>query len=318
VTINAHNDNRRVEPKVDGRIANHAKNINEIKKMYLSGSGVVEISKRTGVHRDTVVDWLKKDGIYEKSKKPVTAEQKEAVIEMYARGVLTSKISTDVGISRPSILLIVSAAGIKRNLSEAASLRSSGSTTNSNVRGRQGAFHSSKSGVWIPTSSTFEYARLIQLEANDKVLNFDRSRDLIPYESDGKKSTYNPDLIVRYTNGTVVVEEIKPSDMVTSSVNSAKFKAARRYYNAKGIEFNVITESDIGKENIKNTNYSGLNAMPDHARKQAEKDRAKRYRDSLSPDIKRERNERDVARQRVKKGTLLQKSDSKILFFDVS
>lgn len=117
--------------------------------------------------------------------------------------------------------------------------------------GKKGVFHTAKGGVWIPTDSTYEFARLEQLEALASVSKLGRCRDRIPYFFGGRDRSYIPDFKIEFEDGTVVVEEVKPTRWAVDPKVRAKVAAAQDFYSAKGVIFRVITEEDIGLANIK-------------------------------------------------------------------
>ncbi len=117
--------------------------------------------------------------------------------------------------------------------------------------GKKGAFQTTKGGAWIHTDSTYEYARLEHLDGIGAIAKIGRCSDRIPYEFAGRKRSYIPDFRIEYVDGSVIVEEVKPSRWVTDPKVRAKVDAASAFYSVLGIVFRVITEGDIGTARLK-------------------------------------------------------------------
>lgn len=109
------------------------------------------------------------------------------------------------------------------------------------------------------------------LDEKDEVLKWSSEELAIPYISpvDNRKHRYFPDFkaTIRSQDGTIktYLIEVKPykqtkepkpqkrktkqyiTEVVTWGVNSAKWEAARNYCAAKGWEFMIITEKELGR-----------------------------------------------------------------------
>lgn len=145
-----------------------------------------------------------------------------------------------------------------RTRSESAAIRHLVSPTSIERSSRKYVFQSDKMGCWIPTSSTFEYVRVQQLENDPDVVAFGRCRDAIPYVFEGSARHYNPDFYVEYRDGRRVVEEIKPFALVPSPLNVKKFLAAIDFYANSGKRFDVRTEIEIGTKEIRQFRFDGI------------------------------------------------------------
>lgn len=91
--------------------------------------------------------------------------------------------------------------------------------------------------------STFEAARLLQLQDDPSVKSVSRCRTRIKYSDAGIDRHYTPDFSVCFVDGSIVIEEVKPDRYVSSPINLAKFAAAIARY---GSLFKVVTEAEIG------------------------------------------------------------------------
>jgi hypothetical protein len=111
--------------------------------------------------------------------------------------------------------------------------------------GRKGIFRDSL-GKSYSFDSLWERRRMQTLDLNG--LHFTRESVRIPYVFEGKKRTYYPDLLVYDRFWKLIrCEEIKPSIRNNDAVNLAKWEAARLWCTARGIEFRIINEKDLGK-----------------------------------------------------------------------
>jgi hypothetical protein len=61
----------------------------------------------------------------------------------------------------------------------------------------------------------------------------------LEYVYDNKIRTYYPDLLIQYTDGSQMLVEIKPKDMIQYPIVRAKFRAACAYCKENGIRFKV-------------------------------------------------------------------------------
>ena len=113
-----------------------------------------------------------------------------------------------------------------------------------------------------------------QLENDNDVVFWEKSKDRIFYkDNDDKSHYYIPDLKIIKKDGTIIVEEIKPKSQLNLSINQIKFKAADFYYKNMNIIYKIITEDEIGIENIKNFNYDGLIKITKEIRERRRKDK---------------------------------------------
>jgi hypothetical protein len=226
-----------------------------------------------------------------------TAEEKASALSMYAENVFITEIAKRTGFGTTTIYRWACEAGIVRPFSERLA---SGATTRQfgrEVIGKKGVFHTAKGGVWIHTDSTYEMARLEQLEALPRVARIDRCRDRIKYEFCGKLKTYIPDFTIELQDGTVIVEEVKPNRWVSDSKVRAKVLAAEAYYANTGVIFRVVSEEDIGRENLQSAlkNYHE-GRSPEYVASLAERQRirhnelqrgfTKRWQSSATPEQK--------------------------------
>lgn len=86
------------------------------------------------------------------------------------------------------------------------------------------------------------------LDESEEVVSYLYEGLKIPYLSNkrtGKLRTYNPDFVVTYVDGTVVVVEIKPSKRLLNAKVVKKHLAATDYCKAHGMAFIVVTEKEL-------------------------------------------------------------------------
>lgn len=61
----------------------------------------------------------------------------------------------------------------------------------------------------------------------------------------GKIRRYFPDFVVRYSDGSVEIVEVKPSRKVGKAVNVKKAEAARTWCSDNGFDYVILTEHDL-------------------------------------------------------------------------
>jgi len=117
--------------------------------------------------------------------------------------------------------------------------------------------------------SSWELKFLLWCDKNPAILKYSSEEVVVPYRkpTDGKIHRYFVDakITVKEINGKIstFLIEIKPFsqtkppkvqtrktksyiyDVVTWSINSAKWEAARQYAHKKGFEFKILTEHDL-------------------------------------------------------------------------
>ncbi len=122
---------------------------------------------------------------------------------------------------------------------------------------KHGFFESQKNDRRIWYDSQLELGRLMQLEQDQAVAAYGRAQRQIPYEYGGKRYSYTPDLEVVRSDGSRMVEEIKPSatkaGMMYGSIpkETAKVNAAIEYLKKAGIGYDIISEKEIGRDFMK-------------------------------------------------------------------
>lgn len=196
---------------------------------------------------------------------------------MYREGVFITEIAQRTGFGTTTIFRWASAAGIVKPFSQRLAEGSQTRQFGREVIGKKGAFHTVKGGAWIHTDSTYEYARLSQLEELPGVTRLDRCRDRIRYAFGGKQKTYIPDFRIELADGAVIIEEVKPARWVADAKVRAKVDAALAFYADTGCIFRVITEHDIGQAMISAASDSLVSRQsPDHVEAVKERRRLQR------------------------------------------
>ena len=231
-------------------------------------------------------------------KRGVSDEVKASFVERYRAGESCPEIAASVGMSTSVVWNAVKDAQAMRPHSEAMALRMAKNPNMSQHRGVQLAFQSKKAGGWLPAGSRYEFIRMDQLENDPHVIKFERSTDRIPYSFNGAQHHYIPDLKVTCADGIVVVEEIKPWNMTLGGKVHAKILAAIEFYRRRGIAYRVVTEDDIGRDNIRHFNWAGFASMinADREADRQEKERARQRevaRKKLASMTDDERDERN-------------------------
>ena len=118
--------------------------------------------------------------------------------------------------------------------------------------------------------SLWECKYMMYLDSHDNVINWSSEEVIVPYRSpiDNKIHRYFPDFVVKIRNNQGLTEtimvEIKPyaqtqppksqtkktkqyiNEVYTWGVNSSKWESARKYCEAKGWKFIILTEHELG------------------------------------------------------------------------
>lgn len=173
-------------------------------------------------------------------------EVKSSVVSEYVKNISITEISKKYKIPTTSIFRWVTEAGELADFSSRKAHFCSIRPIGNPKIGKKNVFHTSKGGSWISTDSNYELARLSQLEDDESVVELSRCRDRIRYEFGGKKRTYIPDFTVRYSDGAVFVEEIKPSKWEHDELVIAKRAAAELFYSQSNVQYRIVTEAHIG------------------------------------------------------------------------
>ena len=117
-----------------------------------------------------------------------------------------------------------------------------------------GKYYSKKNELDFTYRSSYELAFFIKLEADESVLRYIYEPIESRYvDSNGTERTYQPDLMILYSTGKVIIAEIKPSVMLTDFDVKAKANSMRKEIKTKfkdlDMEYKFITEKDIFRDN---------------------------------------------------------------------
>jgi len=211
---------------------------------YNAGNSIAESAKLAKIGRSTLQKVLDNSNL-SRGVLVVPDAVKQSAIDLYNSGISAAEVAKPLGISTSFVQRAVRSLGATRGMSEAQALRvANGRLTGYGIKAK---FKSNKNNAELKADSVYELARFYQLENDDAVESFSRSKDRIPY---GDNSNYVPDIEVIYKDGTKAVEEIKPAFRVEDEKVQAKAQGAKRYYSDKDIEYKIITEFHIGLENF--------------------------------------------------------------------
>lgn len=276
----------------------------EIVSMYKADKDMKEIAASVGVTPITLVSWLKYAGVFDPGRRRLDSVRTNEIVRLYSEELQSSgQIAASFGISASTVARILRARGITRSNSESQAIRVARETVGFSRFGKKGAFHSKKSGSWMPCDSAYEYARMLQLEHDDGVSSWRRCDDRILYVDAGIKRIYVPDLVVELAGGAVRVEEIKPMKLLSIGSNHLKFDAARDFYCKRGISFSVVTEADIGWDAIRRLDGVPLGEVPDAVRKEKRRQAALKHLRSMTPEQKAEYNRKAREREAAKRAS---------------
>ncbi len=104
-----------------------------------------------------------------------------------------------------------------------------------NGEGQSGSFFSGKLNRAIQYESQMELDFLLQLEQLEEVVYYQEQPFRIPYNYEGKKWDYYPDLLFVLSDGRGVVVEIKPVFKMALRKNLVKWSALRRFCHDRGL-----------------------------------------------------------------------------------
>lgn len=106
---------------------------------------------------------------------------------------------------------------------------------------KRGVYTSTKTGNAFYYDSGWELERMKIYDSDTSICSWSRCKDLIPYtDNKGQQRHYNPDFVVDYGKGCIVVEEIKGGRFGESIYS--KLKAAADYYSHRHIEYIVVSK----------------------------------------------------------------------------
>ncbi len=151
----------------------------------------------------------------------------DEVSRLYSEEKLSAdEIAKRTGVSQPAVSKIVRRRGLTRTRSEQMTLRETKSGSGK-IRGISAPWQSSKDGSWHYAHSTYEMARMHQLDQDPEVASYTKKVESVPMPNGTR---YQPDLLIRYTDGRMEVEEIKPIWRAASDDTTAKATAAEKFF----------------------------------------------------------------------------------------
>lgn len=106
-------------------------------------------------------------------------------------------------------------------------------------------FASKKCQRTVELESTLEYDRAILLETDPEVVDFQEQPFWLAYGDEGVIHTIIPDFLVRRRNGSLTVEEVKPSSKANQPKYHRRFSIEEMVLAKHGYLFEVQTEKDI-------------------------------------------------------------------------
>lgn len=246
--------------------------------LYLSGKTMDEVAKAIGMKRScTLSSWMKARNIKARPFAPPNKVEKDVVtqaISLYVNDKQTiPETAAIIGVGTSTIARWLRAAGVTRSMGDAFAIASQKGRKRWG-RGATFPWQSTKTGAWEFADSRWEVVRMQQLDADDSITKWSRIVDRVPYvDRNGKKRVYAPDFVIHHSNGRAVVEEIKPLAMMMDANNLIKADAAAVYFKARGIEYRILTEFEIGVDAIKAFKLVGLSSITEDLRTDCRKKR---------------------------------------------
>lgn len=211
---------------------------------FNKGLNSIQLSKKYNLCTRFITDLLKENGLEYRLVPPNKRQElKDKAIDLYVNQNLNCcDISKIIGISSRSVLDWMIEAGVNRSMSETnCLLAQQGKKKN---HGKQSKLFT-RFGI-IRCDSSYERERLINLHSDENIKSVIRCKFRIPYyDNDGKKHHYNPDFFIEMNDGSLIVEEVKPKDMIHKLLNPIKHSVAKKYCDENGYKFRVVTEKEI-------------------------------------------------------------------------
>lgn len=206
------------------------------------------VGKRIGVTGPTVERWLVSAGVAIRNRRPTYPDstRNEAISIYVEERISAAAVAKRLGLKSYTVKEWLSAAGVIRSMSDAASLDILRGRARSRSTSR--LWHSStKTGEQNFAESSLEFMRMDQLDGDTSVASWGCCPHRIPYVGpNGRNRHYVPDILVISTSGEIVIEEVKPVAFVGTPANLAKFAACRSFCEARGWSFRIITEAYVG------------------------------------------------------------------------
>ena len=113
---------------------------------------------------------------------------------------------------------------------------------------KEGNFVSQKmGGQTVHYRSSYELEVYKLLENEKTVVGYEAEPFKLPYYFGGKWLDYIPDLKVHFTDGSIQIWEVKPSNMTAFKKNKAKWTAMEEHAKKMGWQFKVITEQVMSR-----------------------------------------------------------------------
>jgi transposase-like protein len=291
-----------------GKPTYSAENVKSATALYRAGEPMNAIGRLLGFTGPTIRVMLEKSGAISTAAQLIPRYSKavrEEALRLYSVDRLSAAgVARKLGLKPHTIKEWAAAAGVIRSMSDAAC----NSISAGKKRGRSYTHHlwqSEKAQGWVLADSVFEVVRMQQLDRDDSVVSWGLCKRFIPYTSPltGKPRKYVPDIEITYIDGSLVIEEIKPSGLVADPINIAKAEAARQYLGKLGVAYKIVTEMEIGIEEIKSYRPQGVQVFAEEERLAREKLTRRaalaRRLAAESPEQRKQRLESDAERARA-------------------
>lgn len=246
----------------------------EICYKFLNGKTNKQLCEEYGIWPGTISKILDKNGIKRKrmAYNKIDEKTRKKVINEYVNGLNICEISEKYGFGTTTIARWIKNENKTRSFSDAFTL--SAQKGRKFFKGTDLPYFSTKSNKWFFADSLWEGVRMSQLDNDENVLYWEKCTDRIPYFDDnGKQHYYIPDIKIYTKYGETIVEEIKPKDLTNNTINTIKFNYAKKFYDAINIKFLIVTENEIGINNIKSFNPDGLMKLTKEKRERLKKDK---------------------------------------------
>lgn len=246
----------------------------EICDKFLNGKTNKQLCEEYGIWPSTISKILDKNGIERKrvAYNKIDENIKQKIISEYVNGLNICELSEKYGFGTTTIARWLKSENKTRTLSDAFTLSSQ--KGRKHFKGTDLPFFSTKSNKWFFADSLWESVRMNQLDSDNDVLYWEKCSDRIQYfDENGKSHYYMPDIKIFTKNGEIIVEEIKPKVLTNDTINKIKFTYAKHFYDSINAKFVVITENEIGIDNIKSFNPDGLIKITKEKRERLRKDK---------------------------------------------
>lgn len=224
----------------------------ELYKMYIiEQKSMIDIAKANNYYHRTISKWLKIYGIPIRTIKEwrETARFKEKIADRH----LSEESKKKIGNAQREFQAKHGSPRLGKHFSEETKEKMSKSQIElmskykDKCYGKQGYFYSEKSQINLRYRSNYELEAYKILEKDSSVISFKSEPFSIEYEWKGSIHRYLPDILVKSTDGSEKLIEVKAKFYMKYMIdrNKCKFDATKKLCEEKGYSFEIWNEDTL-------------------------------------------------------------------------